>query len=94
MNGGLLPPEYQLSEEKGIIPIIPKGADNGTVFDVLVLYTKGFAEAYPGDELYAQISYLMGVANTCYGNSEVRLNARVAGLKRSSIRTGERWGMH
>ncbi len=80
-NGGLLPPEYQLPEEKGIIPIIPKGADDGTVFDVLVLYTKGFAEMYPGDELYAQISYLAGVANTCYGNSAVNLNARVVELQ-------------
>ncbi len=80
-HGGLIPPEYRLPEKKDTISVIPKGTDDGTFFDVLVLYTKGFAEAYPGDELYAQISYLMGVANACYSNSEVNLYARVVELQ-------------
>ena len=63
------------------IPAIPAGKDDGSVFDVLVLYTNGFAEEYPGDELIAQISYLAGVANTSYTNSEVSLTARVVGLR-------------
>lgn len=55
--------------------------DDGSVFDVLVLYTNGFAEAYPGDELIAQISYLAGVANASYVNSEIGLTARVVGIE-------------
>lgn len=79
--GGVIPPEDELLKKMGIIPGISKGIDDGTFFDVLILYTKGFAEAYPGDELYAQISYLAGVANTCYGNSTVNLNARIVELR-------------
>lgn len=79
--GGVIPPEDELREKMGVIPGLSQGIDDGTFFDVLILYTKGFAEAYPGDELYAQISYLAGVANTCYGNSAVNLNARVVGLQ-------------
>lgn len=79
--GGVIPPQYELREKMGVIPGISKGTDDGTLFDVLVLYTKGFAETYPGDELYAQISYLMGVANTSYSNSEVNLTARVVELQ-------------
>ncbi|MEP9412142.1 MAG: Ig-like domain-containing protein [Candidatus Brocadia sp.] len=79
--GGVIPPEYELQGKTGIMPYISQGRDDGTFFDVFVLYTKGFAEAYPGDELYAQISYLMGVANTCYSNSVVNLTARVVGLR-------------
>lgn len=55
--------------------------DDGSVFDVLVLYTNGFAEAYPGDELIAQISYLAGLANASYINSEIGLTARVVGIE-------------
>lgn len=65
-HGCMIPPEDEL---RGVVPGVSKGTDDGTFFDVLVLYTKGFAEEYPGDELYAQISYLMGVANNCYSNS-------------------------
>ncbi|MFN3533128.1 MAG: M12 family metallo-peptidase [Candidatus Brocadia sp.] len=79
--GGVIPPEGELREKMGVLPGVSKGTDDGTFFDVLVLYTKGFAETYPGDELYAQISYLIGVANTCYSNSEVSLSARVVDLQ-------------
>ena len=80
-DGGLVPPRDELPDEMNKIPAIPAGKDDGLVFDVLALYTNGFAEAYPGDELVAQISYLAGVANTSYTNSEVALTARVVGLK-------------
>lgn len=79
--GGVIPPEDELREKMGVIPGVSQGIDNGTFFDVLVLYTKDFAETYPGDELYAQISYLMGVANTSYNNSEINLSARVVELQ-------------
>ncbi|MCF6156424.1 MAG: hypothetical protein E3K36_14560 [Candidatus Brocadia sp.] len=54
--GGVIPPEYELQKKMDVIPGVSQGIDGGTFFDVLVLYTKGFAETYPGDELYAQIS--------------------------------------
>jgi len=80
-DGGLVPPKDEFPDEMNQIPAIPAGKDDGSVFDVLVLYTSGFAEAYPGDALIAQISYLAGVANTSYTNSEVDLTARVVGLR-------------
>lgn len=80
-DGGLVPPKDEFPDEMNKMPAIPAGKDDGSVFDVLALYTNGFAEAYPGDELIAQISYLAGVANTSYANSEVALTARVVGLK-------------
>jgi len=80
-DGGLVPPKDGFPDEMNQIPAIPAGKDDGSVFDVLALYTNGFAETYPGDELVAQISYLAGVANTSYANSEVSLEARVVGLR-------------
>jgi len=80
-DGGLVPPRNEFPGEMNQIPAIPAGKDDGSVFDVLVLYTNGFAEAYPGDELVAQVSYLAGVATTAYTNSEVDLTARVVGLR-------------
>ena len=80
-DGGLVPPKDEFPDEMNKIPAIPAGKDDGSVFDVLALYTNGFAEEYPGDELIAQISYLAGVANTSYTNSEVSLTARVVGLR-------------
>lgn len=80
-DGGLIPPKDEFPGEMIKIPAIPAEKDDGLVFDVLALYTNGFAEEYPGDELVAQISYLAGVANTSYANSEVSLTTRVVGLQ-------------
>lgn len=81
-EGGLIPPYDALPDGKNKYPAASKGADNGSVFDILILYTSGFAEAYPGDELIAKISYLAGIANASYTNSEIDLTARVVGVKR------------
>ena len=80
-DGGLIPPYGILPDEESKDTPPSAKKDDGSFFDVLVLYTNGFAEAYPGDELVALISYLAGVANTSYANSEVALTARVVGLK-------------
>ena len=80
-DGGLIPPYGILPDGESEVSPPSAKKDDGSFFDVLVLYTNGFAEAYPGDELVAQISYLAGVANTSYANSEVALTARVVGLK-------------
>lgn len=79
--GGLAPQWYELPDEILRTPSISKGVDDGETFDILILYTSGFAEVYPGDELNAQINYLVGVANACYSNSEVNLTARVVGIR-------------
>jgi hypothetical protein len=80
-DGGAVPPYGILPDEEGEDTPTSAKTDDGSVFDVLVLYTNGFAEAYPDDELVAQISYLAGVANTSYTNSEVDLIARVVGFR-------------
>src|SRR3989339_2049633 len=80
-DGGLIPPYGILPDEESKDTPPSAKKDDGSFFDVLVLYTNGFAEAYPGDELVALISYLAGVANSSYANSEVALTARVVGLK-------------
>lgn len=87
-DGGIIPHAEELPEEAGAIPAVPENKDDGTVFDVLVLYTKGFAEAYPDDELTAQINYLINIANVSYSNSEINLTARVAGLKKVDYKDG------
>src|SRR3990167_4035515 len=80
-DGGLIPPYGILPDEESKDTPPSAKKDDGSFFDVLVLYTNGFAEAYPGDELVALISYLASVANTSYANSDVSLTARVVGLK-------------
>ncbi|MDO8142000.1 MAG: M12 family metallo-peptidase [Candidatus Brocadiales bacterium] len=87
-DGGLVPPYGILPDEESKDYPTSAKKDDGSVFDVLVLYTSGFAEAYPGDELIAQISYLAGVANTSYTNSEVNLAARVVGLLEVDYKDG------
>jgi len=91
-DGGAVPPYGILPDEES--KDIPPSAktDDGSVFDVLVLYTNGFAEQYQGDELIAQISYLAGVANTSYTNSEVDLTARVVGLREVDYTDGGKEG--
>lgn len=86
--GGLLPPLDKFPDKTHVAPFIPKGKDDGKTFDILVLYTSGFAEAYPGDELNAQINYLIGVANACYSNSNIDLTARVAKLHEIDYKDG------
>ncbi|MBI2472924.1 MAG: hypothetical protein HYV59_17045 [Planctomycetes bacterium] len=87
-DGGLVPPYGILPDEESKDYPTSAKKDDGSVFDVLVLYTDGFAEAYPGDELIAQISYLVGVANISYTNSEVSLTARVVGLQDVDYKDG------
>ena len=87
-DGGAVPPYSILPDEESKGTPHSAKTDDGSVFDVLVLYTNGFAEEYPGDELIAQISYLAGVANTSYTNSEVNLTARVVGHREVDYKDG------
>ncbi len=86
--GGLIPPSDKFPDKTSVVPPVPKGIDDGKTFDILVLYTGGFAEAYPGDELNAQINYLVGVANACYSNSNVNLTARIVKLHEVDYKDG------
>ena len=87
-DGGAVPPYSILPDEESKDAPHSAKTDDGSVFDVLALYTNGFAEEYPGDELIAQISYLVGVANTSYTNSEVDLTARVVGFREVDYKDG------
>jgi len=62
--------------------------DDGSVIDVLVLYTDGFATTYTDDTLVSKISYLASVANTAYTNSEINLTVRVVGLEQVNYKDG------
>jgi len=57
--------------------VATRGADDGTIVDVLIVYTTGFAAANPGSALDAQINFVVGVANASYTNSGIALRARV-----------------
>lgn len=73
-GGTLVPPDYHpVAEAPGVGPAGP------VTVDLYVLYTPGFAAAYPGDKLNAQINFLIGVANTCYKNSKVKMTLRLVG---------------
>ena len=80
-DGGSIPHYDKLNDKEIKDSSASEKKDDGSVFDVLVFYTNGFAEAYPGDVLIAQISYLAGVANASYLNSEIGLTARVVGTE-------------
>ncbi len=81
-EGGLIPSEYDASENAPRVSEPSRATDDGSVVDVLVLYTDDFAGVYQGDALTAQINYLIGVANTSYSNSKISLTARVVGTKK------------
>lgn len=85
-DGGVIPFEDKAPEDSPHIFESSQAADDGSVFDVLVLYTDGFAEAYAGDALTAQINYLISVANASYANSKINLTARVVGTKEVSYK--------
>ena len=87
-EGGLIPSEGKIPEDAPHESESLRASDDGSVFDVLVLYTDGFDGTYPGDALTAQINYLISVANTAYSNSKVSLTARVVGTKKVNYKDG------
>lgn len=51
--------------------------DDGRRIDVMILYTTGFAEAYPGTMLDPRLQYLVDLANTAFSNSNVDTELRL-----------------
>jgi len=74
-DGGILPSEpyeiFGVEEDEEAVTAAK------TTVTALILYTKGFKAAYPGAQLNAQVNFLVGVANTSYNNSKVRLQLKV-----------------
>ncbi len=78
--GGIVPPvPYEIFgvEEDEEAEVAAK-----TTVTILVIYTNGFKAAYPGAQLNAQINFLIGVTNTSYNNSKVKLQLKVVRKKK------------
>ncbi|MBI2471382.1 MAG: hypothetical protein HYV59_09095 [Planctomycetes bacterium] len=80
-DGGISPPKTAIDSSLSAIASSAK-VDDGSVIDILVLYTASVKDKYTEDELTARINYLVGFANTCYINSEIdNLELRIVGTK-------------
>jgi len=53
-----------------------------TVLRLLICYTKGFAQAYPGSQLSAKINFLIATFNTTNDNSGLKLTVKLAKKKK------------
>ena len=60
--------ESKRSEE---LPYLTESADDGSRIDVMVIYTNGMANAYPGSQIDTRIQYLIDLANLSYSNSNI-----------------------
>ncbi|MBW2410269.1 MAG: hypothetical protein JRF72_10755, partial [Deltaproteobacteria bacterium] len=49
----------------------PEPSDDGTRIDVMVLYTAGMADAYPGSQIDTRIQQLIDLANLSFTNSNI-----------------------
>ena len=54
-----------------------KAADDGTVIDVMILYTDGMASAHPGGQIHTRMQYLIDQANVSYSNSLIATRLRL-----------------
>ena len=65
----VIPPEESKSSEG--LPYLIESADDGSRIDVMVIYTDGMANAYPGSQIDTRIQYLIDLANLSYSNSNI-----------------------
>ena len=54
-----------------------KAVDDGSVIDVMILYTDGMASAHPGAQIHTRMQYLIDQANVSYSNSLVATRLRL-----------------
>ena len=54
-----------------------KAADDGSVIDVMILYTDGWAAAHPGSQAQTRLQYLIDLANVSYSNSLIGTQLRL-----------------
>ena len=79
-NDALIP--SQKLEQEGIMPqrSLPEpptaaALANGSVIDIMVLYTDGMATAYPGNQIVTKINNFVDLANQAYTNSQINTRA-------------------
>ena len=65
----VIPPEESNRSEE--LPYLTESADDGSRIDVMVIYTNGMANAYPGSQIDTRIQYLIDLANLSYSNSNI-----------------------
>jgi hypothetical protein len=81
-------PEFEVVPEEDAVSLpsaasIPPMAaaagpsDDGTVIDIMVLYTDGMAAAYPGAQIDTKIQNLIDVANNAFVNSNIDTQFRL-----------------
>ena len=82
-NDALVPPlplpAYEEQDEVETEEATPQAT---TVLRLLICYTKGFAQAYPGSQLNAQINFLIATFNTTNDNSGLKLEVKLAKKKK------------
>ncbi len=62
--------------------------DNGSVIDIMVLYTDGMAAAYPGSQVITKINALVDLANQAYTNSQVNTRLNLVNIQQISYTDG------
>jgi hypothetical protein len=75
----VLPPTESLPSAASMPPIAAAAgpSDDGTVIDIMVLYTDGMAAAYPGSKIDTKIQNLIDVANNAFVNSHIDTQFRL-----------------
>jgi len=75
----VLPPTESLPSAASMPPIAAAAgpSDDGTVIDIMVLYTNGMAAAYPGAQIDTKIQNLIDVANNAFVNSHIDTQFRL-----------------
>jgi hypothetical protein len=65
----IIPPKSLIDKEDSLKAPRINAANDGSVIDVMVLYTDGMAFAYPGIELITRINFLVDITNQAYIDS-------------------------
>jgi hypothetical protein len=75
----VLPPTESLPSAALIHPMAAAAgpSDDGTIIDIMVLYTDGMAAAYPGAQIDTKIQNLIDVANNAFVNSNIDTQFRL-----------------
>ncbi len=78
INDFVVAPQPKNKEQ---LPVQPKGADDGSQIDVMVLYTNGMQEEFPGSSIITRIQYLIDLTNTAFTNSKINTQLRLVYTK-------------
>lgn len=91
-NDALVPPEKLelggIVTPENIQEPLSAVQDDGSVIDIMVLYTDGMATAYPGARIDTKINYLVDLANQAYINSEINTRLRIVKTQQVSYADG------